>query len=51
MLQQQLQRNRAKERLALFLNYIMPTYDRQWFHTLIANKCQDLYEGKIKINT
>lgn len=48
MLQQQLQRNRAKERLALFLNYIMPTYDRQWFHTLIADKCQALFEGRIK---
>lgn len=48
MLQQQLQRNKAKERLALFLNYIMPTYDRQWFHTLIADKCQALFEGRIK---
>jgi predicted phage terminase large subunit-like protein len=26
----------------------MPSYDRMWFHTLIADKCQDLFEGKIK---
>jgi len=26
----------------------MPSYQRQWFHTLISDKCQQLYEGKIK---
>jgi len=41
-------KNGAKNRLALFLNYTNPAYDRQWFHTLIANKCQELYEGKIQ---
>ena len=41
-------KNKASHRLASFLNYSMPSYDRQWFHTLIADKCQELYEGKIK---
>lgn len=40
--------NGARDRLALFLTYSMPSYQRQWFHTLIADKCQALYEGKIK---
>lgn len=44
---QQLDR-KASERLAFFLNATMPSYDRMWFHTLIADKCQDLFEGKIK---
>lgn len=39
--------NGGKGRLALFLNYTMPAYQREWFHTLIADKCQELYEGKI----
>ena len=47
-LKKQLFKNEAANRLALFLNYSMPSYTRQWFHTLIADKCQDLYEGKIK---
>lgn len=47
-LKQQLFTAQAAGRLALFLNYSMPSYSRQWFHTLIADKCQDLYEGKIK---
>lgn len=40
-------KNGAQGRLALFLNYSMPSYQREWFHTLIADKCQELYEGKI----
>lgn len=39
--------NRAPDRLAYFLNAAMPSYTREWFHTLIADKCQDLIEGKI----
>lgn len=31
-----------------FLPYINPSYSRQWYHTLIADKCQALIEGKIK---
>ena len=26
----------------------MPSYQREWFHTLIADKCQQLFEGKIQ---
>lgn len=47
-LKQQLFKDQAAGRLALFLNYSMPSYSRQWFHTLIADKCQALYEGRIK---
>lgn len=39
---------KAKDHLAYFLNATMQSYDRQWFHTLIADKCQELFEGKIK---
>lgn len=46
-LRKQQLRNGARDRLALFLNYTMPAYQREWFHTLIADKCQQLYEGKI----
>ena len=31
-----------------FLDYTDPNYSRQWFHTLIAEKCQDLLLGKLK---
>ena len=31
-----------------FIPYCNPTYERQWFHRLIADKCQDLLEGRIK---
>ena len=41
-------RRAAQDRLAIFLNYTMPSYQRQWFHTLIADKCQALLEGKIQ---
>ena len=40
-------RKMADDRFATYLNYINPVYRRQWFHTLIADKCQDLFEGKI----
>ena len=48
MLERKRFKNGARDRLALFLTYSMPSYQRQWFHTLIADKCQELYEGKIK---
>lgn len=41
-------RNKAKTQFPIYLNYINPLYQREWFHTLIARKCQDLFEGKIK---
>ncbi len=31
-----------------FMPYVNPTYSRQWYHTLIADKCQELIEGKIR---
>ena len=47
-LQQELLQRRAKDSLPHFLNATMSSYNRQWFHTLIAKKCQDLYDGKIQ---
>jgi predicted phage terminase large subunit-like protein len=48
LLKRQLFQIEARNRFPVFLNYCNPLYDRQWFHTLIAQKCQDLYDGKIK---
>ena len=31
-----------------FLGYINPTYQMEWFHKVIAEHCQMLFEGKIK---
>lgn len=31
-----------------FLPYINPSYSRKWYHTLIADKCQELLEGRIR---
>ena len=31
-LRKQQLKNGAKDRLALFLNYTMPSYQREWFH-------------------
>lgn len=47
-LKKQLFQIKAQNEFPVFLNYCNPMYDRQWFHTLIAQKCQDLLEGKIK---
>lgn len=47
-LKRQLFQFEARDRLPVFLNYCDPMYDRQWFHTLIAQKCQDLLDGKFK---
>ncbi len=38
----------ASGRLAAFLLYANPSYHLQWFHRLIADKCQALFEGKVK---
>ncbi|MBR6250732.1 MAG: terminase family protein, partial [Bacteroidales bacterium] len=45
-----IKRRLAQMRFADFLDYITPTYDRQWFHTIIANKCQALIEGTLGTN-
>ena len=46
-LTQQLFLKQSRERFALYLNYSNPDYERMWFHTLIADKCQSLFEGFI----
>ena len=43
----ELYRRDAGESFPVFLNYTQPTYDRQWFHTLIARKCQQLIDGTL----
>lgn len=40
-------RRKAAERFPVFLDYISPTYSRQWFHTHIAMKCQSLLDGTL----
>jgi len=47
-LEQELFKINARKKFPVFLNYCNPSYDRQWFHSLIAQKCQDLLDGKIK---
>ena len=37
----------AKESFPRFLDYMDARYSRQWFHTVIAQHCQMLLEGKI----
>ena len=37
----------ARDRFNVFLDYIQPGYSQQWFHTLIANSCQRLFEGTL----
>lgn len=46
-LEKELQRRDAIRRFSVFLDYSSPTYDRRWFHTLIADKCQQLLEGTL----
>lgn len=41
-------RRNAKKSFPLFLCYNNPQYELKWFHKLIAEKCQDLLEGRIK---
>lgn len=31
-----------------FIPYVNPAYERQWYHTVIADRCQDLLEGRIR---
>lgn len=46
-LEKELHKRDARERFPVFLDYLSPSYDRQWFHTLIAEKCQQLLEGNL----
>jgi len=47
MLERELHRRKAATSLAVFLDYIQADYNRQWFHTLIAEKCQQLMNGTL----
>lgn len=38
----------APEQFRQFIPYVNPAYNRQWYHTLIADKCQALMEGRIR---
>lgn len=46
-LHRELHRRDAMSRFAVFLDYTSAEYSRQWFHTLIAEKCQELLEGTL----
>lgn len=46
-LERELHKRDARARFPVFLDYATPSYDRQWFHTLIADKCQRLLEGTL----
>lgn len=46
-LERELQRREARSRFAVYLDYTMPGYERQWFHTLIADACQKLIQGTL----
>lgn len=46
-LEKELHKRDARERFPVFLDYLSPSYDRQWFHTLIAEKCQQLLQGNL----
>lgn len=46
-LERELHKRDARNRFPVFLDYITPSYDRQWFHTLIAERCQQLLEGTL----
>ena len=41
-------RHYARKHLYTFLEYCDRNYQREWYHTLIADKCEEVYEGKIK---
>ena len=47
ILEKELQRREAQKRFPVFLDYLTPSYSRQWFHTYIAEKCQALIEGNL----
>lgn len=46
-LEKELHKRDARTRFPVFLDYTMPSYDRRWFHTLIAEKCQQLVENNL----
>lgn len=49
-LERELFRRKARTHFPVFLNYVNESYSRQWFHTLVAQKCQDLVSGTLGKN-
>lgn len=47
-LEQALLRLQAPKKLVRFLDYHDKKYLRQWFHTIIADRCQQLLDGRVK---
>ncbi|MCM1220331.1 MAG: terminase family protein [Lachnospiraceae bacterium] len=47
-IEQGILRKDAVDMFYRFLDYKDPNYSRQWFHKIIADYCQMLFEGKIK---
>ena len=43
----ELQRRRAKRTFHDFLQYVNPKYEMKWYHRLIADYCQMLFEGVV----
>ena len=48
LLMQERNKRLATSSFSHFLGYINPTYQMEWFHRVIAEHCQMLFEGKIK---
>ena len=46
-MEKELHRRDAQARFPVFLDYTSHSYERKWFHTLIALKCQQLIEGTL----
>lgn len=46
-LEKELYKRSARDKFKVFLGYTQQSYQRQWFHTLIADKCQQLIEGNL----
>ena len=46
-LERELHKRDARQRFPVFLDYSTPSYDRRWYHTLIAERCQRLLEGTL----
>lgn len=46
-LKRELFRRKASEQFSTYLNYTDEDYSMQWFHKLIADKCQALIEGAL----
>lgn len=47
LLEREVFRREARESFPYFLNFIQPSYNRRWFHELIATKCQRLLNGSL----